>query len=117
MLQAVQQHVVTRSDLSLHWERFTGVTAAAGAAFRVQLERSQHVLDVPDDRTILQAVRDVVTDVSVGCEQGICGACRALILAGEADHRDTLLSDAEHTAGVMLLCVSRARTKKLTLDL
>ena len=117
MLHAVQQRVATRADLSLHYARFTGATAAGGAAFQVELQRSQHVLDVPDNRTVLQAVRDVVPSISVGCEQGICGACRAIILAGEADHRDALLNDAERAAGAMLLCVSRARTKKLTLDL
>jgi ferredoxin-NADP reductase/DMSO/TMAO reductase YedYZ heme-binding membrane subunit len=117
MLQAVQQRVATRPDLSLHYERFTGATAAGGTAFQVKLQRSRHVLDVPDNRTVLQAVRDVVPGISVGCEQGICGACRAIILAGEADHRDALLNDTERAAGAMLLCVSRARTKKLTLDL
>jgi ferredoxin-NADP reductase len=96
MLEAVQQRVLARGDLSLHSERFVGAAVAAdGAAFQVQLQRSQHVLDVPHNRTVLQAVRDVVPDVSVGCEQGICGACRTTILSGEADHRDALLSNAE----------------------
>jgi ferredoxin len=74
-------------------------------------------LNVPNNRTVLQVIRDVVPGVSVGCEQGICGACRTTILAGEADHRDALLSNAERAAGAILICVSRARTKKLTLDL
>lgn len=117
MLEAVQQRVLARGDLRLHWERFAGATAAGGAAFQVQLQRSQHVLDVPNNRTVLQAVRDVIPGVSVGCEQGICGVCRTTILAGEADHRDALLSNAERAAGAMLICVSRARSKKLTLDL
>jgi ferredoxin-NADP reductase/DMSO/TMAO reductase YedYZ heme-binding membrane subunit len=117
MLETVQQRVVARGDLSLHSERFAGATAAGGAAFQVQLQRSQHVLDVPNNRTVLQAVRDVVPGISAGCEQGICGACRTTILAGEADHRDALLSNAERAAGAMLICVSRARSKKITLDL
>lgn len=117
MLRAVQQRVVTRGDLSLHYECFTGVTATGGAAFQIQLHRSRHVLDVPENRTVLQAVRDVMPGISVGCEQGVCGACRTTVLAGEADHRDALLSNAERAAGAMLICVSRARTKKLTLDL
>lgn len=117
MLEAVQQRVVARGDLSLNSERFAGATAAAGAAFQVQLQRSRHVLDVPNNCTVLQAVREVVPGISVGCEQGICGACRTTILAGEADHRDALLSNAERAAGAMLICVSRARSKKLTLDL
>jgi ferredoxin len=104
------------SDLSLHSERFTG-TAADGAAFQVELQRSQQIVDVPTNRTILQAVHDVVPTVSVGCEQGVCGVCRTTILAGEPDHRDELLSNAERAAGAMLICVSRARTERLTLDL
>ncbi|MGB8199887.1 MAG: 2Fe-2S iron-sulfur cluster binding domain-containing protein, partial [Pseudonocardiaceae bacterium] len=75
------------------------------------------VITVPADRTVLQAVRDVVPTVSAGCEQGVCGACRAMVLAGEPDHRDELLSSAERAAGEMLICVSRARGERLTLDL
>jgi ferredoxin-NADP reductase len=117
MLEEVQQRVLARGDLSLHSERFAGAAATGGVAFQVQLQRSRHVLDVPKHRTVLQAVRDVVPSVSAGCEQGICGVCRTTILAGEADHRDALLSNAERAAGAMLICVSRARSKKLTLDL
>jgi ferredoxin-NADP reductase/DMSO/TMAO reductase YedYZ heme-binding membrane subunit len=116
MLQTVREQFLIRGDLSLHSERFTG-TVADGAAFQVKLQRSRHILDVPANRTILQAVRDVVPAISVGCEQGVCGACRATILAGEPDHRDELLSNAERAAGAMLICVSRARTERLTLDL
>lgn len=36
---------------------------------------------------------------------------------GEADHRDELLTSAERAAGAMLLCVSRARSERLALDL
>ena len=68
MLQAVQQRIQTRSDLSLHYERFTGTTDTGGAAFQVRLQRSQSVIDVPNNRTIIQAVRDVLPNISVGCE-------------------------------------------------
>ncbi|MCU1611428.1 MAG: hypothetical protein JWM45_3344 [Pseudonocardiales bacterium] len=117
LLQAVQEHVATRPDLSLHSERFAGTAASGGAAFQIELLRSQRVIDVPTNRTVLQAVRDVVPTISTGCEQGVCGACRTTILAGEPDHRDQLLSNADRAAGVMLICVSRAHTERLTLDL
>jgi hypothetical protein len=38
-------------------------------------------------------------------------------LAGEPDHRDELLSSAERAAGAMLICVSRAHSDRLILDL
>jgi ferredoxin len=52
-----------------------------------------------------------------GCEQGVCGACRTTVLAGEPDHRDELLGSADRAAGMMLICVSRARSERLVLDL
>ena len=51
------------------------------------------IIAVPTNRTILQAVRDVVPAISAGCEQGVCGACRTTILAGEPDHRESLTLD------------------------
>jgi ferredoxin-NADP reductase len=117
LLHAVQERVAARPDLSLHVERFTGTTAGGGAAFQVELRRSGRVIDVPADRTVLQAVREVLPAVPAGCEQGICGACRTTVLTGEPDHRDELLSSADRAAGAMLICVSRARSERLTLDL
>jgi ferredoxin-NADP reductase/DMSO/TMAO reductase YedYZ heme-binding membrane subunit len=120
LLRAVRQRVAARPDLSLHSERFTGAGASGGEAlqaFSVELRRSGRVIEVPAGRTLLQAVRDVLPTVPAGCEQGVCGACRTQVLAGEPDHRDELLSDQERAAGAMLICVSRARSKRLTLDL
>lgn len=117
MLHAVQERVAKRPGLSLHSEPFTGTAAGGGAALDVELHRTGRVINVPADRTVLQAVRDVAPAVSTGCEQGVCGACRTAVLAGEPDHRDKLLSSAEHAAGAMLICVSRALSERLTLDL
>ncbi|MDQ3824778.1 MAG: 2Fe-2S iron-sulfur cluster binding domain-containing protein, partial [Actinomycetota bacterium] len=66
---------------------------------------------------VLQAIREIQPAVAAGCEQGICGACRTTVLAGEPDHRDEFLSSAERAAGAMLICVSRAFSERLTLDL
>ncbi|PZS38167.1 MAG: hypothetical protein DLM62_15185 [Pseudonocardiales bacterium] len=117
MLYAVQERVALRPDLRLHSEPFAGTAASGGAALYVELYRTGRIINVPADRTVLQAVRDVAPAVSTGCEQGICGACRTAVLAGEPDHRDNLLSSAERAAGAMLICVSRARGERLTLDL
>ncbi len=117
LLHDVRERVVARPDLSLHSQRFTGTAASGGAALRVELHRTGCIIDVPANRSVLQAVRDVLPAVPAGCEQGICGGCRTTVLAGEPDHRDELLSSAERAAGQMLICVSRALSERLVLDL
>jgi hypothetical protein len=52
------------------------------------------------------------------CVDSLCGTSETRILDGEADHRDALLTAEERAFGdTMLICVSRARTPRLVLDL
>ena len=48
----------------------------------------------------------------------MCRSCEVPLLAGEAEHRDFVLSDEERDAHRSILpCVSRARSAELVLDL
>jgi ferredoxin len=48
----------------------------------------------------------------------ICGTCETAVLSGEIDHRDSVLNDEERAAGdTMMICVSRAKSDRLVLDL
>ncbi|MCF3144119.1 PDR/VanB family oxidoreductase [Streptomyces platensis] len=106
--------------LTLHTERFTAATpvpAAGNAPFEVELRRTGRTVTVPADSSALRAIRDqALPDLPYSCEQGFCGTCRQRVLSGEVDHRDDLLTDAERTDS-LLLCVSRARSGRLVLDL
>ncbi|GAA4416360.1 hypothetical protein GCM10023148_13440 [Actinokineospora soli] len=118
LLTDLSRLVATRPDLTLHVERFAATTPTTpGAACDLELRRTGAVVHVPPDRTLLEVVRTVRPDVPAHCKQGVCGSCRVTVLTGQPDHRDTLLTDHERAAGAMLLCVSRARTGSLTLDL
>ncbi|WP_406446028.1 PDR/VanB family oxidoreductase [Streptomyces sp. NBC_01613] len=98
-------------------ERFAPRTSAAGnGAFEVELRCSGRTLTVPADSTVLAAVRAELPDTAYSCEQGFCGTCQQRVLEGEVEHRDELLTDAER-ADSMLICVSRARSERLVLDL
>ena len=56
--------------------------------------------------------------VMSSCEQGICSSCETAVLAGVPDHRDSVLTAKEHAANdYMVICVSRALTPRLVLDL
>ncbi|MCX4739580.1 PDR/VanB family oxidoreductase [Streptomyces antibioticus] len=96
-------------------ERF-GARAAAGGAFEVELRRTGRVVTVPADSSVLSAVRAELPGTLYSCEQGFCGTCQQRVLEGEVDHRDELLTDDER-GDSMLICVSRAHTERLVLDM
>jgi len=104
----------------IHFEYFSAPAhaEAPNGSFEVELRRSGLVLEVPPERSILQAVREHGIDVPSSCEEGVCGTCETGVLEGECDHRDFLLSEAERAANAsMMICVSRARSRRIVLDL
>ncbi len=87
-------------------------------AFSIILARSGRSIEVGPDDSILDVLLLDGVDVPSSCQQGICGTCETRVLAGTPEHRDMLLSDAEHAANAtMLICCSRSLTDTLTLDL
>ncbi|GAA2650147.1 PDR/VanB family oxidoreductase [Streptomyces lunalinharesii] len=111
---------------TLHTERFAPAAGAAGGAngaaddeaFEVELRRTGRTVTVPAGTSVLRAIREqALPDLAYSCEEGFCGTCQQRVLAGEVDHRDALLTDAERDDS-LLICVSRARRgSPLVLDL
>ncbi|WP_411074258.1 PDR/VanB family oxidoreductase [Streptomyces sp. cmx-4-7] len=97
-------------------ERFSASATTGGTAFEAELRRSGRTVAVAAGQSLLDAVRAELPDVPYSCRQGFCGTCRQVVLAGEVDHRDELLTDAERDDS-MLICVSRCTGKRLVLDL
>lgn len=102
----------------VHFEDFkpVDVVRADDHAFAVVLQRSGITVEVPADRTILEALRDAGHKTVSSCESGTCGTCKCGLIEGEADHRDMVLMD-EEKAGKIMVCVSRAKGDHLVLDL
>jgi ferredoxin len=49
---------------------------------------------------------------------GNCGTCAVKVLAGEVEHRDSALNQNERErAELMCICVSRAKSARIELDL
>lgn len=104
----------------LHVERFLHPEppCAGGQAFVVELASSKRRIEVPADRSVLAALREAGVTVRASCEQGLCGACRTGVVAGQPAHRDVLLSKLERAAGrEMMICCSRSHSPVLVLDL
>ena len=111
---AVPTHVLLRT------ERFAAedIDTSHDAAFEVRCARSGVLLTIPADQSILAALRDAGVRQVSQCEEGVCGSCETTVLGGIPDHRDMLLTDEERAENkVMMICVSRAKTAHLTLDL
>jgi ferredoxin-NADP reductase len=105
----------------LHVERFVPKAQPPGAetaSFEIVLERSGLTLTVPPDRSIMEVCRDAGLDILSSCEEGMCCTCETMVLEGVPDHRDSALSPSERESGeIMLICVSRALSERLVLDL
>jgi phthalate 4,5-dioxygenase reductase subunit len=103
---------------AIHFESF-GVDASAYAsnkAFTVRLDKSDRTVAVAADQSILEALRGAGLRVPSSCESGTCGSCRTRLLSGIAEHRDMVLTDEEKDSDIMV-CVSRAQSDELVLDL
>lgn len=94
------------------------LTGTENRPFEVELKRSGRVLQVPAERSLLEILQEAGCPIICACTQGICGSCLSPVVDGEPEHRDVILSDAERaTNTLMTVCVSRARSSRLVLDL
>lgn len=117
LMHAVRDMTGHWSSAAVHFEAFSDAETHKpdDKPFTVKLARSGEIIDVPVDKTILEAMRAKGHDVPSSCESGTCGTCRTKLLAGEADHRDLVLAEHERADQIMI-CVSRARTPDITID-
>lgn len=102
----------------VHFEDFkpVEVVRADDMPFTVRLASTGQVVEVPADRTILEALREAGIRTVSSCESGTCGTCKTGLLSGQADHRDMVLMDEEKTDRIMI-CISRSAGGELVLDL
>ncbi|MEZ0492250.1 2Fe-2S iron-sulfur cluster-binding protein [Kineococcus sp. TBRC 1896] len=100
----------------VHVEDFAGVDPLGGrrTPFTVVWAPTGARVEVPADRTALDALEGAGIAVDASCRSGTCGTCRLRLLAGAADHRDLVLT-AEQRADHVMPCVSRALDDELVL--
>jgi ferredoxin-NADP reductase len=121
LLAAVEANCASWPTGSLHLERFAPKVMTEPVrtdSFEVVLEQSGLTLTVPPERSILDVVEEAGITVLSSCGEGTCGTCEVPLLEGEADHRDSVLTEEEQQEQTCLMvCVSRACTARLVLDL
>jgi ferredoxin-NADP reductase len=109
----------------VHFERFGAAPKdpaaeqpAATEGFEVELQRTGKTIQVGPEQSVLEAIREVVADMPSSCEEGFCGTCETRVVCGQIDHRDQILSESEREANEsMFVCVSRAKSPRIVLDI
>ena len=116
------------ATLTNHWpsgklrtERFSAPeqsSTATAHVFELELRASGLSTTVMPQESVLDAIERLGVAHPFSCREGICGTCEARAIDGLIDHRCAVLSQSEKdTQAIMMPCVSRCLTAKLTLDL
>ena len=118
MMESVRDMSGHWSPGNVHFESFNegGGVKPDDRPFKVRLAKSDREFEVPVGKSILTTLREHGCNSASSCESGTCGTCRTGLLSGEADHRDMVLMPEEMSTQIMI-CVSRAKSPELVLDL
>jgi len=118
LMEAVRDMTGHWSPKNVHFESFDegGKTLPDDKPFTVRMARTGQRFEVPVGVSILNAMREHGCNSASSCESGTCGTCRTGLLEGQADHRDMVLMPEEMDTHIMI-CVSRAKSAELVLDL
>ena len=106
---------------ALHVERFAPKPVSGSEqaeSFEIVLARSGRTLLVPPGRSILSIVEEAGVGVLSSCAHGTCGTCETEVMEGIPDHRDSVLTPDERAVNdFMMICISRAKSERLVLNL
>jgi ferredoxin-NADP reductase len=101
---------------SIHVERFEPKPREhrPNEVFTVVCTRSDVTVEVPTQRSMLEALQGAGVPVEGSCLRGICGSCALSVLDGTPEHRDSLTGDDDSTT--IYPCVSRSISPTLVVD-
>jgi ferredoxin len=92
MVTLIADAVRATPYVELHSERFSPPPIVDGEPFEIQFASTGEVVEVGADRTALDVILASRPDRAYSCRQGFCRTCKVRVLAGEPDHRDSVLT-------------------------
>ncbi|ARP73716.1 hypothetical protein LK07_32530 [Streptomyces pluripotens] len=109
--------VFSAAEPDPHAPVLRGRDAPAGRVRALIGGRSTVVAMEPGDQVVLDPVLRARPEVPYACRDGVCGSCRAKVVAGSVSlGRQHALDDRDLAAGYTLACRARPRTDDITLD-
>lgn len=121
MLDIYKGATAGRAPETVHLEYFAAPpapSATSGESFTVELSSTGESYEVGPGESILAVLIENGVHAPSNCRAGMCGECVVEVLEGEPDHNDCVLSERERASnGLMMICVSGSKSKKLVIDL
>jgi len=122
VMKAVADFSSSHPDNPAYFEWFSPPAAVGtdvvASGFDVKLKCSGKTLHVPESKSILEVLEEHGYELPCSCREGMCRTCETTVIEGVPDHRDYVLSATEREAGrSMMICVSRAKSATLVLDI
>lgn len=118
VLETARKHGWAESQLHREYFAADAINHEGDTSFEVQLASSGTVIQIPEDRSVLEVLLEHDIDIPFACEEGVCGTCATRLLEGEPDHRDVFMTPEEHAANEeFAACCSRSKSKRLVLDI
>ncbi|MBV6274293.1 cupin domain-containing protein [Alcaligenaceae bacterium CGII-47] len=124
MMETVKAAASHRDPNTVHFEYFAAPTNDMNPlpgnekTFMIELRKSGRTLEVPRDKSVLDILEANGIPVVSSCREGTCRTCETGVCEGAIDHRDYCLTPQEQQDGrSMMVCVSRAKSERLVLDL
>lgn len=81
---------------------------------KVRIEQFDRTIEVGADETILECALHEGLDYPFACQQGQCGSCKSLLVAGSVDmgnlYNPLALPEAERARGLILACQAQPRS-------
>jgi ferredoxin-NADP reductase len=100
----------------IHYESFGSSPQTSDKAVEITLQQSGQVITIDPKETLLDGLIAANVKIPFDCKRGECGMCVTEYVAGTPDHRDVYLSKDEKKHS-LCLCVSRAKSKSITLNI
>jgi ferredoxin-NADP reductase len=118
MIEAIETAAAGRQLVVERFEPKAVGEPVLDTPFEVELALTGVTVTVPPDRSVLEVAEEAGALVLSSCREGTCGTCETVVLDGEVDHRDSILTPDEQAANdVMYVCVSRSACPRLVLEL
>ena len=107
VMDAAQRAGIHQDNRHLEYFTVPEVPDYENHEFIIRLVKSGKELRIPADRSVADVLVDSGFNIDIKCADGLCGVCQCVLVSGEVEHRDFVLSRSQRENNI-ITCQSRA---------